>query len=270
MSPAPAALYHALRPGDGPVALLLLHPLGADLRFWDAFVAAWDRPEPVVACDLRGVGGSPGPGRPVGFAEHVADLEDLRLRLGFDRLVPVGCAIGAMVAACYAAAHPDRAAALVLANPGVRTVPAARAVIADRVALVRDGGMRAILPGAVDRAFAAQPRDARHARYLAMFGAQSAEAYALAALAVLDADVSSELARVECPTLVVAGAHDALFPSDQAREVQALVRGSRLEIDPDAAHFVPYQNPAGFRDRVTAFLGAVTGAGKDPAMRSAS
>lgn len=247
-------LHHTTKRGSGVVALMLVHPLGADLRFWDEFVSLWDRPEPIIACDLRAAGQSPHATQPVTPAEHASDIEALRNLLDIDKLVPVGCAIGAMITACYAARYPHRTAGLVLSNPALKTSAQAKAMLAERADLVRAHGMAAILPGAVERAFLAQPRDERYARYHDLFRTQDPAAYALSALAVLDVDITSDLERVQCPTLTIAGAHDVLLPPEQARAVHDLLNNSRLEIEPDAAHFVPFQRPRQFYDLVADFV----------------
>lgn len=240
--------------GRGRPSLLLIHPLGADLHFWDACIAAWGPDVPAIACDLRSAGASPRSAEPVMLDRHVQDLEDLRIDLGVDRLVPVGCAIGAMTAARYAATHPKSTAALVMASPTPRTAPAARAMLAARAELVRRDGMAAILPGAVDKAFEQQPRDHRYRAYYQRFAAQDAQAYAASVQGILDADVSADLASLRCPTLVVAAGHDQLLPPALAQEVHGLVAGAGFAQLDDAAHFAPYQQARPFAALVAAFL----------------
>lgn len=254
----PTLLNHVFHAGDPRrPALLLIHPLGADMAFWDECLSTWSPGIACVACDLRSAGGSPRAAAPVSIAEHAADLEALRQALGLLAVVPVGCAIGAMVAASYAARHPQRVRALVLSNPALATSPQAAAMLAERAASVRRSGMAAILPGAVDKAFVAQPRDERFDRYLARFAAQDAEAYALSALGILQADASADLAAVRCPALVVAGGHDVLLPPAQARAVHALMPASEFVQVDAAAHFVPYQQPRRFAELVVDFLGRI-------------
>jgi 3-oxoadipate enol-lactonase len=255
-------LHHRLsgRPASaGAPALMLIHPLGAALDFWDSCLPAWEPHLPCLAMDLRSAGASPRDGTPPGLDRHVEDLEALREALGLPAVIPVGCAVGTMVAAAYAARHPGRVPALVLSNPTPRSSETARAILSARAQAVREGGMAAILPGAVERAFEAQPRDERYARYLAGFAAQDAEAYADAVLGFATADASTELPRIRCPVLLVAGRHDLLLPPSQAEEVRRLLpQGlARLEIDERGAHFLPYQRPARFCARVLDFLGPV-------------
>jgi 3-oxoadipate enol-lactonase len=254
-APGSAEVLHHVVVGDArDVALLLIHPLGGDLHFWDECVVLLSPRFACVACDLRSAGRSPRAAGPVSIEDHVRDLEALRRVLGLDAVVPVGCAIGAMTAAAYAVAHSDATRALVLTNPTARTTAQARMMLARRAELVRAGGMGAILPDAVDRAFLAQPRDARYRRYYDRFAAQDADAYALSVLGVLDADISAALPAIRCPTLVLAGAHDVLLLPETARAVHALIPGAEFAIDEDAAHFLPYQRPEGFARLVAGFL----------------
>src|ERR1700693_6042318 len=84
-------------------ALLLVHPLGTDLRFWEECVAICEPRFYCIAPDLQAAGKSPRPEVPVTIPGHAADLERLRSSLGVKWVVPIGCAIGGMIAATYAA-----------------------------------------------------------------------------------------------------------------------------------------------------------------------
>lgn len=247
-------LNHVHQEGPKGATMLLIHPLGADLRFWDECAALWRPHLSTLACDLRDAGLSPRSEQPVSIAQHVEDVEALRRELGIGRLVAVGCAIGAMTAAAYAATYPETTAALVLASPTARTSEQAARMLAERAELVRRSGIDAILPGAVDKAFERQPRDERYRTYYERFASQDADRYASSILAVLDADVSRELQAVRCPTLVVAAAHDLLLPPQQAQLVHGLVSGAQFALMDDAAHFAPYQQSASFSALVLSFL----------------
>lgn len=247
-------LVHAFREGPQP-ALLLIHPLGGDLSFWAPFTAAFGGLRATLAPSLAGADGPPRDGRPATIDRHVDDLALLCDRLGLDRVVPVGCAIGAMTAAAFAARHPERAAALVLTNAARMTIPTARAMLAARADAVESGGMAAVLPGAVDRAFQDQPHDEAYRVFLERFGAQDPSGYAAVVRGILDADVTADLAAIRCPTLVVAGGRDVLLPPERSVEVAALIPGARLESFDEAAHFVPYQAPDRLAGLVADWLG---------------
>jgi 3-oxoadipate enol-lactonase len=236
------------------LALFLLHPLGARRDYWREFVETWTGPASCVAIDLRSRTESTAGPVPVSVDEHVADLEALRRQLGFQFVVPVGCAVSSMIAAAYAAEYPAFTRALVLANATMRSTPQARQMLSERAEIVRRDGIAAILPRAVERAFLNLPRDARYDRYYAAFAKQPAEDYAFACAASALYDVEEKMRRVMSPTLVVAGEHDVLLPPELSEQVAAAIPGAQFEIMPGTAHFVPYQAADAFARRVAAFL----------------
>jgi 3-oxoadipate enol-lactonase len=248
-----STLNHEATGNGRKIGLLLLHPLGSNLRFWDSCLEIWRDHLSCVAVDLRNAvqdGREPGP---VTIERHVADLQDLQNQLGFERLIPVGCAVSTMIAAGYAAIHPERVAALVLANATARTLPQASGMLAERGRLVRQRGIAAVLPQAVERAFLNQPHDERYRLYFDAFASQPAVDYALACEASADYDAETYLKAVGCPALVVAGQHDVLLPPSLAEQVAQMLPGSRFCVM-DAAHFVPYQAPSRFAALVLDFL----------------
>jgi 3-oxoadipate enol-lactonase len=240
--------------GHGEPTLLLLHPLGAHLGFWDAFVARWRGRLRCVACDLRGSGASLPATAPVTPDSSANDLEALRSHLGLTSVVIVACAVSTMAAATYAARHPGRVAALVLSNPLRRSRPEAARMLRQRAELVRREGMAALLPGAIDNAFVGCADDERRARYAAVFAAQDPEGYAQAALGVAEADATAAFAALRCPVLLITGANDRLLPPDHAEEVRAVLPSAEYALVEDGAHFIPYQKPDAFADLVEGFL----------------
>jgi pimeloyl-ACP methyl ester carboxylesterase len=154
---------------------------------------------------------------------HAADLERLRETLGIDAVVPIGCALGSMVAACYAARYAQSTRALVMANPGVRNTDIANDMLRQRVEIARRSGIGALLPAAADRAFHNQPRDERYRRHVERFAAQDAETFARSVEGFIEADITEDLPRVHCPTLVVSGENDLLMPGDNAERIKAVV-----------------------------------------------
>jgi pimeloyl-ACP methyl ester carboxylesterase len=235
-------------------ALLLIHAFGTDHRFWEE--AVWDlsRDYFCITPDLQAAGESPLPPEPVVLDQHCADLIEMLDDLGVPRAAFIGCAIGGMIAAALAARHPQRAAAVVMANPGTGNAEAFKGVLRDRVDLVRAKGMTALLPGAADRAFHGMPRDRRYDLYVERFAAQSAEAYALSVLGFLDIDIRPDLPDVECPLLLIPGGNDVIMPADAADTVAALApRTQTIRLD-GVGHFVPFQAPERFVAAVRPFL----------------
>lgn len=247
------------RGGHGAgLPLVLIHPMGADARFWQGFTARW--PGPWIAPDLRGAGRSPNAGRPWPPEAHAADLAALLDDLGVGRFVVAGCAVGAMAALALAASIPARTEALILSNPGLRTLPAAAAALAARAAAVRAGGMPAVLSTALDAAFAGiAPEDPARKTHAERFAALDPTEYAFQIESILGADMTPHLPAIACPVLVVAGGRDGLLPpADHARPLAALLgnRAALAEIA-EGAHFIPLQRPAEFAALVAGFLGGI-------------
>ncbi len=72
--------------------------------------------------DQRGGGKSPVPrDAPVGWREHVADLDAIRASLAHDRLTLCGYSWGGLLALLYVLEHPDRVARLALVSPASPT-----------------------------------------------------------------------------------------------------------------------------------------------------
>lgn len=241
------------RPG-GPV-LLLIHAMGADRTFWDACCAIWDEHFRCVAVDLRGVGASPLLDRPATIDAQAADLEQLRETLDLERVVPVGCAVGAVVAATYAGRFAKRSEAVVLSNPGFRTRPEAREMLQRRANLVRREGMTAVSGGTADAAFGEDADAAAKRAFVRTFEGLDASSYAYTIEGMLDADVSGWLAEIRCPALIVAGQKDVLLPpEDHAMPLhRALARSEYVSV-PTGTHFIPYQQPDMFARLVSEFL----------------
>ncbi|MCL4187116.1 MAG: alpha/beta fold hydrolase [Rhodobacteraceae bacterium] len=246
--------------GPGGPPLLLIHGLGGDRRMWDDCARRWRGRRRCIAVDLPGAGAVRPARLPPAPAELAARLAGLCDRLGTGRVVAVGCAVGSLVAAAFAAREPARTAALVLVNPILRITPEAGAVLRERAAAVRAGGMAAILPGAVERAFAGQPDDSRRRAFAAGFAAHDPEGYASLALGFLGADAGADCARISCPVLLVPGGEDAILPPWHAAGYLERLADARCVPVPEGAHFLPVQRPEALAAIVEAFLDAVPAA----------
>src|SRR5258708_9900500 len=105
------------RVGDGP-AVIVLH--GGPGAHHDYLVPQSERlalGRTLLYYDERGGGRSPvSRETPVGWREHVADLEALRQRWGLERVTLLGYSWGGLLAVLYALTHPDRVARLALVS----------------------------------------------------------------------------------------------------------------------------------------------------------
>ena len=56
-------------------------------------------------------------------------------------------------------------------------------------------------------------------------------------------DLRDELGEIMCPTLVMCGAADKLFPPVQSRELASRIQRSKLVVIKEAAHLLPLERP---------------------------
>lgn len=144
----------------------------------------------------------------------------------------VGLSLGGAVGIRVAALAPERVDRLVLACTSIRFGDPAQ--WAARARTVRAEGLAAIVDAVMARWFT--PTYADVARWREMFLSVDREGYARCCEAVAAWDAADDLARVDAPTLVVAGADDPTSPPDDARAIAALLDGARLEVIEGAAH----------------------------------
>lgn len=238
--------------------VLLLHPgPGFDHAIYKVRIGpALAKDAQVVYTDVRGHGRSdrsaPGKLRLDTWADDVKGFCDA---LGIERPIVLGQGFGSLIAARYASRYPDHPAALVLAAPMARIVPARSVAVFDRL-----GGAEV---GEAARAFWAEPTERTFADYvrlcapLAVTYDLTAELFARSQwdLATLidwtlaegaTADTRPDLARVQVPVIAVAGEDDPHAPVAGAEEAVAALPPELVEFHryPGARHSIFRDSPA--------------------------
>jgi 3-oxoadipate enol-lactonase/4-carboxymuconolactone decarboxylase len=240
---------------DGPDAapvLVLIHSLGTSGHVWDEQARALAGPFRVVRPDLRGhglTGVTPGPYSIAGLAADVLAAMDA---IGVGQAHIGGLSIGGLIAQSLAHQAPARAASLILCSTAMAIPPPQN--WRDRAALVRSGGMEAVVdpvmarwvtPGFINDPAALGLR--------AMLLRTAPEGYAAACEALAAADLSADTAALRVPALVVVGDKDESTPPSLAETLRAAVNGS-LTILPGAAHIPTIEVPGLVTDAIRHFL----------------
>jgi pimeloyl-ACP methyl ester carboxylesterase len=193
---------------------------------------------------------------------EVADLASVLDAARVNEVIPVGCAMGTMVAAAFAARQAARVPALVLSTCGLRVAEGKVGdIIHKRAALVeKAGSLEPVLPGAVEAAFNGLPRDDRYRAFLGFVAENDPTSYANVLLGSVGHDIAALLPDLACPTLVVAGRHDLGWGPATCRPVFEALPNASFVVVERAAHFVPYQAPVAFARLVEGFLEGALGA----------
>jgi proline iminopeptidase len=257
------------RIGQGPPTVVLHGGPGAHhdylLPGFDSLATGRE----LIYYDQRGGGRSPvSRETPVGWQEHVADLEQLRQAWGFEQLALAGYSWGGLLALLYATRHPARVSRLALVSPA----PAWRAAreeferrfnernlapeLQRQRAELRQSGLREQDPDLYAKrlfelSVAAYFHDPERARDLTPFrvtGRTQQEVWS----SLGDYDLRRSLPELQLPALVLHGESDPI-PLETARELAQLL-GAGFRALPRCGH-VPYVEAfEEFRDSLGGFL----------------
>jgi 3-oxoadipate enol-lactonase len=241
--------------------LVLLHGYTTTAEFWREQVETFSAGHLVIRPNLPGHGISPSPKeRAYTVDAYVADLERMFDQLALHDAVLVGLSMGGTIAQQFALKNPARLRALALVDttshgfgPDVRASSVFDAI--DKLGIAESSRRVA------RRSFGSSASGAL-IEWAEREVTQTPEFVAREAVASINAfDSRAQLAQLGVPTLVMVGEDDAITPPDGARELQALIPGSTLEVIAHAAHFPMLEQPQAFNRVLQRFLDSLDGAG---------
>ncbi|WP_116141092.1 3-oxoadipate enol-lactonase [Trinickia diaoshuihuensis] len=247
-------LHHELSgPADAPV-IVLSNSLGTTLDMWNPQIDALQAKFRVLRYDARGHGRSAVPPGSYTIEALGRDVIDLLDSLDIERAHFVGISMGGLTGQWLGVHAGTRIDKLVVSNTAARI--GTREGWRARAELVRRQGLAEVADGAAGRWFtprfiAAQPSTVE--TLTARLRSLSPEGYAACCEALGDADLREDIARIACPTLVVAGAHDPVTTVDDARFIAERVVGARVA-ELEASHLSNIEAADAFTDAVLRFL----------------
>jgi pimeloyl-ACP methyl ester carboxylesterase len=246
--------------GPGPV-VVLIHGFPLDRSMWIHQRSSVGSIYRVILPDLRGHGTTAAPEGVYEVDSMADDVLELLDALQIDGPVVVGgLSMGGYIALSIAARHPERLKALMLINTraSADTPEAARTRegLASRVEASGDvsEAVATMLPKLFSKnTFEHQP--ALVARTHDRMARTPARAIAgtLRGLAIRP-DRTAILAGIEVPTLVLAGAEDAVIPVEEAETMARHIPGAKLVLIPEAGHLTPLENPGATDRAILGFL----------------
>jgi pimeloyl-ACP methyl ester carboxylesterase len=241
--------------------MIMLQGIQSHAHSWDVFANALQDEHRILAMDQRGHGDTDWPDPPFYTTDLFADdVLALAQHLGINRFVLVGLSMGAHVALAFSIKHPEFVEKLVSVD-----VPAS-------LSLLYDPKVRERLVN-VQREFASLDEMVEDARDTYPFASDEMirhrmehNAYQLSSGRLTlkyspDAprrwnpdDLSEDIARIQCPTLIVRGGDSEVLSIDQAQAMSDAIPNGQLTTIPGAGHSVPMDKPAEFEAAVRAFL----------------
>lgn len=242
--------------GQG-VPVVAIHAFPLDGAMWRYQVEGLQDVARWIVPDLRGFGGSvakeetladsglPAARTPALFADDVARLLD---RVGVDRAILCGASMGGYVAFEFERRHGDRLSGLILC--GTRADADSPAKIADRRKLAEETiqrGSDVVADAFSPKLLSKETREAywnKEAEIVKTMRRQSPTAIAAASLGLGErADMTSRLASIDAPTLVISGDEDLLTPPDVMRAMASAIPGAEFVSIANAGHLAPFEQP---------------------------
>jgi pimeloyl-ACP methyl ester carboxylesterase len=214
----------------------LLHGLSGSGRWWSRNVPVFARSFRTYTVDLPGFGES----RRLRWSrlDDIADsIADWLADEGLPRVHIAGHSLGGAVAARVAAHHPEHVDRLVLVDAAIRPRGTRATARPEDLARTFRRAAPGFAPLLVRDLLRCHPRS-----------------FVAATVDAMLTDWESHLARINAPTLVVWGEHDAITPLALGHEIVAVVPGARLITVPEAGHNPMWERADAFNAAVLRFL----------------
>ena len=240
--------------------LVLLHAFPLSSTMWLEQRDALGAECRVITPDQRGFGGSAlGDDAPSldAAADDVAELLD---RLELQDVVLGGLSMGGYVAMALLRRHPERIAALILADTKASADPDAAKANRERIAAAVESDESStvlvddVLPALLgSTTTSSRPLVSGRVRGLVQTAPSAAVAWAQRAMAGRP-DSFDTLRAFDRPALVVVGAEDVLSPPSDAEAMADALPHGRLVVIPEAGHLTAVETPESFNAQVAGFL----------------
>ena len=239
--------------------LVLIHGLADDHRAWRRTLPDLMLRHRVIMYDLRGHGQT-SLGKPDGTLRQLgADMIGLMDSLGVERADIAGFSLGGTIAMRVAIDNPGRVRGLVLVATSSRVGRSAGDWYRQRVAMVGAGDpqLRETLDQDTADVYAESPGELEDGLLIRRQSTADPRGYAnaCAAMAALNAaPLDRELDRISAATLIIASERDRHCPPKAAEIIAAGIKGSKLEVLPDAGHPIPVEKPRELARSISSFL----------------
>ena len=241
--------YWAGRKGfiEGKEFVLFIHGAGGGQYTWSCQKGFFEKEFNPIIIELPGHGksGKEGEQEIVTYAEQVYEFLQA---LGIRKIFLVGHSMGGAIVQTLALIHPEMIKAIVLVGTGARlkvlpmilngiknnfqeTIPRIIQYAYSRKAPPE------LIEGGVNQMLQCRP-EVLHGDFSAC------DRF----------DVMKEVEKIDLPTLILCGEDDALAPVLYSKFLHGRIKGSKLEVLPNAGHMVMMESPQAFNEKINRFI----------------
>jgi len=239
--------------------IVFLHGFPLSHAMWSSQINEFAKTHRVIVPDLRGHGGSTVTEGTVTMKDMADDVAKLLEALGVTSSVTLcGLSMGGYVAWEFWQSHSDLLARLILCD--TRAVADTEEVARGRhmmAAQVIDAGAQmaadSMPPKLLGEQAKAQPKVVESVR--SMILATDPQGIAATQRGMAERiDMTSQLAKVDVPALVLCGAEDVISPPDEMQQFASAMPDAKFVEIANAGHLAPLEQPVATNDAMRSFL----------------
>jgi 3-oxoadipate enol-lactonase len=239
--------------------VVLIHGFPFSQEMWRPQVAELSGDYRVITYDVRGHGKSE-----VGDGQYtieffVDDLIAVLDHLRIEKAVVVGLSMGGYIALRAIERNPERFSGLVLCDTRSEAdTNEGKIKRAGSIQSVRTDGVKKYAEGFVKAVFAPQTfeRNSEAVGFITQIIERTSPVAIAGTLLALASrtDTTESLSKINVPTLILVGEHDALTPVSAAKLMNEKIRQSELHVISNAAHLSNLENPGEFNKHLSEIL----------------
>ena len=176
--------------------------------------------------------------------------------LGIERTSLWGVSQGGMIVQYMAIDYPELVEKLVITVSTPCPSEMTRECVSDWIRLAQQGDHKKLMIASVERIYSGDRLKSYRKLYPIIGLIRKPENYdrfIINAEAILGFDVSDEVGRIQCPTLIIAGDEDQIVGVEASYELHEKIPGSQLQVYPGLGHGV-YEEAPDYNLRVLRFL----------------
>lgn len=253
--------------GENKPALMLSHPLGANLHIWDPQLPALLTHFRVLRYDCRGHGASAASEGPYSLEGLGRDALAIMDAHAIEQVHWLGLSMGSIIGQWLLIHARQRIGRAVLASTAAH-MPGP-GLWNSRIQAARETGMDGIAAAAAGRWFTASFRDTHPGKVeavLEMVRRAPLQGYVASCAAMRDMDQREAIRSITNKVLVIAGRHDLSTPPEMGAVAANSIEGAKF-ITLEASHISNIEDEANFTKAVIDFLTAPGAAAITPLPR---
>jgi 3-oxoadipate enol-lactonase len=209
----------------------------------------------VLCYDQRGSGLSEKT-KTITLDDVIADLFGLLNGLKINTACHIAAtSFGAAIALAFAIKHPEKVKRLAVASPSIRGTSSSLAAREERSRKIEVGGMRSSVETSLEKSYPDILRNntERYQRFRNRWLTTDPEGFIAKNRFLSTLDLTPDLKRLPCPTLVIGSTYDTIRTPEMTREVAEKIPDAKY-VEAETGHYMAVQTPELFIKHVLPFF----------------